>query len=594
MRRLFLALTAAAALAAQAAEPPKNAALHAFFEREFTHDLREHPENATFVGVHTWNDRLTDHSPEAVARRKAHTSKVLKELERFDAKRLNTQDRISREVMLEELRRQVAFNALYGEHPFTEEDGWNVVSPMHGPHQGAAYLVRATPFATTKDFENYVKRLEGLPRMFAQLTARMRAAMKSGWMPPKAAMGAVPGMYAPYASGKPEESLFYGPFKEIPKTIPAPEGERLAAAGRRAIADQVQPAFAAFRDFLEKEYIPANPEAIAASKLPGGERYYALRVQQTTTTTMTPREIHEIGLREVARNKAGMVKLIAETGFKGSFDEFALYLRTDKKFTNKSPEERLMQYRDIAKRADAELPKLFATLPRLPYGIRAMEAFEGDNFDHYSPGALDGTRAGFFEANLNNLEKRPTWEMEWTFLHEAVPGHHLQNARAQELEGLPRFRRNGWYVAYGEGWALYAESLGYEMGFYKDPYQRFGALTGDMLRAVRLVVDTGMHALGWSRAQALDYMNANSGLHPDSNAAEVDRYIVWPGQALGYKIGQLKIIELRERSKQALGAAFDLRRYHNVILDDGALPLAVLEARVDEWIAGEKRKATRK
>jgi uncharacterized protein (DUF885 family) len=280
--------------------------------------------------------------------------------------------------------------------------------------------------------------------------------------------------------------------------------------------------------------------------------------------------------------------VIASTGFKGAFPEFLEFLKTDPRFFFTTPESRLMAYRDIGKRADAELPKLFATLPRLPYGIRAMEAYEGDNSDHYSPGAIDGSRAGFFEANVNNLEKRPSHEMESTLLHETVPGHHLQIARGQEIEGLPVFRRTGWYVAYGEGWALYAESLGYEMGMYKDPYSRFGALASEMLRACRLVVDTGLHSFNWTRDQSIRYMVENAGVHQDYAAAEIDRYIVWPGQALGYKIGQLKIMALRAKAKDALGDKFDLRRFHNAVLDDGALPLTVLEARIDEWIAAER------
>ena len=287
-----------------------------------------------------------------------------------------------------------------------------------------------------------------------------------------------------------------------------------------------------------------------------------------------------------------MDEAIAASGFKGTFPQFLEFLRTDPRFFFKDGNERLRAYRDIAKRADAELPKFFAELPRLTYGIRAMEPYEGDNSDHYSPGAIDGSRAGFFDANVNNLEKRPTHEMVATLLHEAVPGHHLQNSRALELEGLPLFRRSAWYVGYGEGWALYAESLGYEMGMYSDPYDRFGALSAEMLRACRLVVDTGLHTRGWTRERAIRYLADNTGVHDDYAAAEVDRYIVIPGQALGYKIGELKIKELRARAHSALGGKFDLRRFHNAVLDDGAVPLTVLEARIDDWIARQKAART--
>jgi uncharacterized protein (DUF885 family) len=342
------------------------------------------------------------------------------------------------------------------------------------------------------------------------------------------------------------------------------------------------------RKFLEEEYLKGARDTISATALPGGKAYYAHAVAQMTTTTLKPEAIHEMGLKEVARIRGEMDKVIAASGFKGTFPEFVQFLKTDPQFYFKKSEDIISAYRDMAKRADAELPKLFAELPRLPYGIRPMEAHEGDNADHYSAGALDGSRAGFFEANSNNPGKRPRYDMEATLLHEAVPGHHLQIARSQELKDLPAFRRTGGYVAYSEGWALYAESLGYEMGFYQDPYSRFGALSAEMLRAVRLVVDTGMHALGWERERAIRYLIDNAGVHEGFATAEIDRYIVWPGQALGYKVGELKIKELRERASKALGDRFSLRRFHNAILDDGALPLNLLEARIDEWIARER------
>jgi uncharacterized protein (DUF885 family) len=364
----------------------------------------------------------------------------------------------------------------------------------------------------------------------------------------------------------------------------AAQRERCASEGRRAMAG-VRGAYSRMQRFLSAEYIPAGRKDLGASTLPGGAEYYALQVREKTTTTLTPAEIHRIGLSEVARIRKSMDEVIASTAFTGSFADFLKFINSDARFTFKTPEARLAAYRDIAKRADAELPKLFAELPRLPYGIRAMEAFEGDNSDHYSPGAIDGSRAGFFEANVNNLAKRPSFEMESTLLHEAVPGHHLQTARAQELKELPLFRRSAWYVAYGEGWALYAESLGYEMGFYKDPYMRFGALVNEALRACRLVVDTGLHTMGWTREQSIRYMVDNAGVNEAYATAEVDRYIVWPAQALGYKVGELKIKALRAKAKAALGAKFDVRRFHNAVIDDGALPLTVLERRIDEWIA---------
>ncbi|MGZ5072373.1 MAG: DUF885 domain-containing protein [Usitatibacter sp.] len=594
---MMRAARAAAALAATflslallGAEPAPNKALNDLFEREFANELVEHPELATLVGVPGFDDKLTDRSPQAVARRKAHTKDVLAELGRYDPASLSTQDRISRELALETFTMRDRENALYGDLPFgASEDGWMPASTMNGPQMTMAFLTRAARFATVADYENYLKRLAAVPAMLEQRQAQMRAGMRSGWMPPHEAMVRVPPMYIVFAGADVTASPLWRPFAKFPADVPAADQARLAASAKSVLAERVHPAFAAFKRFLEDDYLPATRKDLAASKLPAGPAYYALRVREMTTLPLDPAAIHETGKSEVARIRKAMDEVIASTGFKGTFAQFLEFIRTDPRFFFKTPEARLMAYRDIAKRADAELPKLFAELPRLPYGVRAMEAFEGDNADQYIPGALDGTRAGFFEANVNNLGKRPSHEMESTLLHEAVPGHHLQNARAQELTGLPTFRRALWYVAYGEGWALYAESLGYEMGFYTDPYSRFGALSAEMLRACRLVVDTGIHSMGWSREQAIRYLADNSGVHEDFAAAEVDRYIVLPGQALGYKVGELKIKALRAKAKAALGERFDLRRFHNALLDDGALPLTVLEARIDEWIRKETR-----
>jgi uncharacterized protein (DUF885 family) len=369
----------------------------------------------------------------------------------------------------------------------------------------------------------------------------------------------------------------------------AADKTRLEAAGRERILQKVQPAFAAMKHFVETEYLPAARRSLAASDLPGGAAWYAEAVRASTTTTLTPRQVHDIGLAEVARIGQRMDGVIRQVGFQGDRAAFMQHIRADKRFYFTDPQEMLRAYRDVAKRIDAELPKLFAELPRLPYGIRPMEPYEGDNAEHYTPGALDGSRAGFFEANVLSLGTRPSYDLENTLLHEAVPGHHLQIARAQELKGLPEFRRLADYNAYVEGWALYAESLGPAVGLYKDPYSLFGGLRWEMLRACRLVIDTGVHAFGWQRQQSIDYLMANTGLDRGFAEAEVDRYISNPGQALGYKIGELKIKALRAQAEQALGERFDIRRFHNAVLDDGPLPLTVLEARMGEWIAREQR-----
>ncbi len=585
---LVAAMVGLAPAASGAAAPPPDKALHALFEREFRNLLEEFPEFATFLGVDGYGHRLSDQSPAAIARRKARVKRVIAELERFDPGKLSRQDRISREVMLADLRERAEEAALYGRLPFASTTDWMPVSPMHGPHSALAELVKATPFRGPRDYEDYVKRLEAVPRMLQQQVAAMRAGLASGWTAPREAIERVPALFDAFAGGDPTATTLWQPFAAFPEGMGEAQRRRWAEAGRAVLATKVHPAFAAYKRFLEEEYLPGARKELGASSLPGGAKFYALLARAQTTTTLTPEEIHAIGLAEVARIRAEMDKAIAASGFAGTREEFVKFVNSDPRFLFTRPEERLAAYRDIAKRADAELPKLFAELPRTPYGVRAMEAFEGDNADKYSPPALDGSRAGFFDANVNNLANRPTHEMEATLLHEAVPGHHLQVARSYELKDLPRFRRTAWYVAYGEGWALYAESLGYEMGFYKDPYMRFGALAMEMLRACRLVVDTGLHSKGWTREQSIRYLIDNAAVKEAFATAEVDRYIVWAGQALGYKIGELRIKELRRRASQALGERFDLRRFHNAILDDGALPLTVLEARIDEWIDSQR------
>jgi uncharacterized protein (DUF885 family) len=343
--------------------------------------------------------------------------------------------------------------------------------------------------------------------------------------------------------------------------------------------------------FVKSDYLPACPEDIAAIALPDGQAYYAFSARLQTTTTLSPKEIHEIGKREVARIRRDMEEVIKRANFNGTFQQFLTYLRTDPRFYYTRPEDLVTGYRDICKRIDLELPKLFAELPRNPYGVRVIPDYEApaQTTAYYQQGAADGSRAGVYWANTYKLNTRPKYEMEALSLHEAVPGHHLQISRAQELKELPDFRRNAGYTAYVEGWALYAESLGEAMGFYTDPYSKFGQLTYEMWRACRLVVDTGMHALGWTREQAIKFMSDNTAKTVNDIIVEIDRYIVWPGQALAYKIGELKIQELRARAKAELGERFDVRKFHNALLDDGPLPLEILEKRIHEWIAAQRQ-----
>ena len=584
MRAALLAAALLLPIPAAAAEPARDPALHALFDREFRRGLDEFPERATFLGIEGYDERLADRSPSAVARRKAHARELVGELERFDPARLSAQDRISREVALYNARLDVEENAIYGDLPFSVTDSFMPVSSTGGPHSGLVNLAKATRFRTERDYENYLKRLDAVPRLIEQHIATMRAGMKSGWMPPAEAMTKAAAQFALFAAADAKATPLWRPFAEFPRDVPEARRARLAQRGEEALSKKVHPAFAELKRFVESEYLPLARKPLGAITLPGGERYYDVRVRRNTTTTLKAEEIHRIGLAEVARIRAEMDKVIASTGHKGTFAEFVQFVNSDPRFFFASAAERLAAYRDIAKRADAELPRLFAELPRAPYGIRPMEAYEGDNADNYSRPAIDGSRAGFFNANVNNLKDRPSYEMEAVLLHETVPGHHLQIARQQELKDLPLFRRSSGYVAYSEGWGLYAETLGYEMGFYKDPYMHFGALWAEAMRACRLVIDTGIHTKGWGREQSIRYMMDNAGLKPGFATSEIDRYINTPGQALGYKIGELRIKAMRAKAREALGERFDLRRFHNAVLDDGPLPLTVLESRIDEWI----------
>ena len=573
--------------------PGKDAAAqaHALFDEYWQWTLREYPEIATFVGDHRYDDRLSDQSVGALERRRAMRVELLARLVGVDAAALSPTDRVSLRVLRYRLDQAVALDNLCAPLPCNFNDSWSPVTQMDGPQFVMPQLVNATRFASVRDYEAYLKRLDALPVQIDQLIALMETGMKLGWMPAKVAIARVPGQLDAQLDPDPEKNPEYKPFLQFPVDIAAADRERLAAAGRRAIKDRVIPAFRRLRDFYDQRYLPAASGNIAASSLPPGPRYYEAWLAAMTTTRMSAKEIRDLGLAEVARIGREMDATVVATGFKGTRAEFQKSINTDPRFFYTKPEDMLAGYRDIAKRADAELPRLFAELPRLPYGVRAMRPEEGDNAEHYLPGAEDGSRAGYFEANVNSLSRRPRWSMETLVLHESVPGHHLQTARAQEMKNLPDFRRHAWFVAYGEGWALYAESLGYEMGFYTDPYSKFGNLSAEMHRAARLVVDTGIHAFGWTREQAISYLEDNAALTPEAATAEVDRYIVGAGQATAYKIGELKIKALRARARSELGDKFDLRRFHNAVIDDGSGPLDVLEVQIDEWIAGERARA---
>ncbi len=556
---------------------------------------RDAPEFATLRGDNRYNDRLTDLSADAVRARKAHWLELLKQLRAFDAAQLTPQNRVSLQVLTRVAASRTRIDGFFPDLPFGATEGpmtmgWSPVTQMYGPQFNLPLLAKSTPFQSAADYGAYLARLAAIPRLLSQQQQQMRAAIAAGWVQPAVPVRRVPGQLDAQLVADATQSPLYLPFTKFPADLAEADRRRLAERAQQTLAGQVVPAFAELKRFYESDYLPAaeKRKGTGVSALPGGIDFYQALIANSTTTSLTAPEIHEIGLREVARIRAEMEAVITRAGFKGTRAEFVRFLHDSPQFYYDKPEDMLAGYRDIAKRADAELPKLFAELPRLPYGVRAMPAYEGDNAEHYIPGSADGSRAGFFEANVNHLRTRPRYNMEDLLLHEGVPGHHLQIARAQELKDLPDFRRFSFFTAYIEGWALYAESLGEPMGFYTDPYSKFGQLSAEMMRACRLVIDTGLHAFGWSREQAIAYMADNAALNEDFATAEVDRYIVWPGQALGYKIGELKIKALRARAKEALGERFDLRRFHNAVIDDGALPLDVLEGRIDEWIAARK------
>ena len=449
--------------------------------------------------------------------------------------------------------------------------------------------MRAVPARTAAQAEQILARMAAYPRRVDQELARLRQGQALGWVPPRAVLQRVLASLDAQIAASGDKSPFFVPFTRLGSDIGSEQKASLQRRAQEAIATQVLPAQRRLREFIAGDYLAQAPESGALAGYPSGAAVYAARVKEHTTTSLSARQIHDIGLREVARLRGEIDRVMQDMAWKGDFKSFVDHLNTDPRYFYNSPEELLAGYRDIGKRLDAALPALFETLPRAPWGVRAMPAHDGpDAAENYTSPPSDGSGPGWFNANAVGFKTRPKWAMETLTAHEAVPGHHLQNARSLELGELPRFRRSGGYVAYGEGWALYAETLGFQLGLYQEPASRFGHLQWQMMRAVRLVVDTGIHELGWSRQRSIDYMVAETGLHIGFVSQEIDRYTSWPGQALGYMIGQLKIQELRDRARAALGERFDIRRFHMAVLDQGAVPLGVLEQQVEEWIAAER------
>ena len=447
------------------------------------------------------------------------------------------------------------------------------------------------PLRTAEDYRNYISRLEAVGAYVDQHIANMREGIERGMVLPRAVLDGYESTMSAHVVESVEESLFYAPFLEFPSTVAESDHEALRAAGRAAVTEGVVPAYERLLRFFVEEYLPNTRDTLAASELPDGEAYYAYRVRHYTTLDLTPAEVHEIGRAEVTRIRGEMDRIIADVGFEGSFPEFLEFLRTDPRFYASTPEELMKEAAYLAKKMDAQLPRFFKTLPRLPYGVEPVPDHIAPKYTagRYVGAPKGGTRAGTYWVNTYKLESRPLYALESLTLHEAVPGHHLQNALNSEREDLPNFRQYSYISAFGEGWGLYSEWLGIEAGFYTDPYRDFGRLTYEMWRAARLVVDTGVHAMGWSRQQVIDFLTGNTALSVHECTTETDRYISWPAQALAYKIGELKIRELRRKAEDALGERFDVREFHDAVLLNGSVPLPVLEQEIDRFIERSAR-----
>ena len=556
--------------------------LHALFRAEWEWSLEESPTWASHLGDLRYNDRWPDVSLSAIEKRHAHRREVLTQLDQIDRDALCEADRVHYRLFRREYELEVE------EHPYR----WYLLPlTQRGGIQDASSLADALSFRTKRHYEDWIARLRAFPVYMDQTIALMREGVEAGMVHPKVVMQRVPPQIERQIVEDPDESLFFKPLRSFPESIEPADQKRLTEAARAAIRAEVVPAYRRLLDFFQQEYLPASLDEVGIWQMPRGKELYALQARQFTTTRLTPDEIHEIGLKEVKRIRGEMAKVLRQVEWKGTFQEFLEHLRTDPKFYYQDGEELLRANRAVCKQIDPELVKLFRTLPRIPYGVEPipMHLAPDTTAAYYRPPAADGSRAGTYFVNLYQPESRPKYEIEVLSAHEAVPGHHLQIALAMELDDLPEFRRYGGYTAYAEGWALYSEGLGEEIGLYQDPYSKFGQLTYEMWRAVRLVVDTGIHHFRWKRQQAIDYFleyTAKSRLDVEN---EVDRYITWPGQALSYKIGELKIRQLRARAERELGAKFDLRDFHDVVLASGAVTLDVLESNVDAWIAATKQ-----
>ncbi|GMV22885.1 MAG: hypothetical protein AMXMBFR57_28340 [Acidimicrobiia bacterium] len=565
------------------------------FDRDWQYWMAQYPETATALGYPGGETRWTSYTSEARAARETYLRESLERFNFIDRNGLPEADQLNYDLYRQMLASAVAGVELGNDAmPIRFVTARYLSMPMNqmeGIQQDIPRTIAMMPRRTEGDLTNILERLEAVPTLVDETIGLMREGMLDGRTPPRIALRDLPGQVEAQIVAAPLESPLLQAFTSRPAGVDAATWEPLASRAATTYSQRVAPAFRRLHAFLVEEYLPASRETVGINALPNGDRLYAYNAEWHTTTMLSPQEIHDLGVNEVARIRREMDEVLAKVGYAGRFDAFVQFLRTDPRFYYTNADDLVRGYRDIAKRADAGLARLFGQLPSTPYGVeRVPDAIApSQTTAYYDPGSLVAGRPGYMMANTYKLDARPKYEMEALTLHEAVPGHHLQISLAQELTGLPEFRKHSSFTAYVEGWALYAERLGTEMGFYTDPYSRFGQLTYEMWRAVRLVVDTGIHSLGWTRQQAIDYFLANTAKTAQDITVEVDRYIVWPGQALGYKMGEIRIRELRAEAERELGAAFDIRAFHDQLLGTGAVPLETVATRVRDWIGREKR-----
>jgi len=580
---LIFRLPLLAANSGMKADPKERAQqLASLLSEEWEHELRSDPEMATALGDNRYNDRLGDNSPQFFQSEVEQDRKFLARFEAFDPAGLSAQDALSRELMIRKLREQIED---------AEFKPWEMpANQMDGPHLSLIELVTLTPFKDAGDYANYLSRLRQVPRFFDEVIGNMRQGMGDGLMPPRYLLEKVTAEAQEIADKTGEASPFAKPLEKFPAGVAAGEQSRIRSAVLATIESDVVPAYQKFATFVRQEYAPRGRVEPGVWALPDGAKRYRFAIRRMTTTDLSPDQIHEIGVKQIAETEQEMLALAHKLGFK-DLAGLNAHIKADRSLYATSGEQLLDLYTHYARQMEAELPKLFQRLPKNKLAIVPMDSFRARNAvpADYTPGAEDGSRAGRINVNESDPEHRLVLNVEAIAYHEGVPGHHLQISIAQEMPELPAFRRNGEYTAFVEGWALYAERLGKEIGFYQDPYSDYGRLENEMWRAIRLVIDTGVHEERWSRDQMVEYFHRYTAMDEPNIQNEVDRYIAWPGQALAYKLGQLEILNLRQEARQRLGSKFDLRAFHDEVIGWGPLPLDVLDSKVEAWVADQSK-----